>query len=120
MQKVLGIRVSAYLLKPVKFAELTKVLLSLKEKIENKRKAATAMTAYTSIKEEQIILSCSVTRRMINYYRKHTIIQQGLIGNYMLAILSVDNKNSLGESLLIFPFCCGKALKTKSPKPISK
>lgn len=89
--------VFSYLLKPVNLTELADNLRSLKEKIENKRKTGTALTA---LRAEELIMSMvngGATEEMIaaneDFFSK-------LPKNFVTAIISVDNKSTLGDRLI--------------------
>ena len=88
--------VFSYLLKPVNLDELAGTLRSLKEKIEQKRKTGTALTA---LRAEELIMKL-VNGSGEEMLRANEDFFSKLPKNFVTAIIAVDNKSALGDRLI--------------------
>ena len=92
---------AAYLLKPIKFPELHNILDKLNEKIESRKTASAAMSGYNSLKSEQVLMRLLGSSSEQNEVLSETLNKEYSGENYMLALLTLDNRRNLPEDRLL-------------------
>ena len=89
--------VFSYLLKPVNLDELTNTLKSLKEKIDQKRKTGTALSA---LRAEELIMKLANGSGGEEMLCANEDFFSKLPKNFITAVIAVDNKSALGDRLI--------------------
>lgn len=89
--------VFSYLLKPVNLDELANTLKSLKEKIDQKRKTGTALSA---LRAEELIMKLANGSGGEEMLCANEDFFSKLPKNFITAVIAVDNKSALGDRLI--------------------